>query len=615
MKNKFPLIIIIILMNIQLRANSIERIEPPYWWVGMKNTELQLLVYGKDISNAKLNIDYEGVDIKRIEKVDSPNYLFITLSIAKNTKAGELELVFKQKNSEEEVYKYQLKERKKNSSIREGFSSKDAMYLLMPDRFANGNTENDNVDGMLEKINREALNGRHGGDIEGIIKHLDYLQELGFTALWTTPVMEDNLPEVSYHHYAISNYYKVDARFGTNEDYRRLSAEAKKRGIKLIIDVVTNHCSTAHWWIKDLPTSDWIHQFPKFTRSNYRMSTLTDPHSSLIDKKLNSEGWFDTTMADLNQKNPLVINYFTQLFIWWIEYADLGGLRIDTFPYNDIYAMATFNQRIMEEYPNFNIVGECWQHSPQEISYWQKDAQNYDGYNSQMPTVMDFPFTDAITLAVNEKSGWSSGLSRLYELFTLDYIYPNLNNLLIFLDNHDTERFATSVAQDTAKMNLALTALFTVRGIPQFYYGTELLMGGDKKLNDGDIRRDFPGGWKEDHRNAFTPEGRTKEENKVFNHVKTLLNFRKNATALQTGKMLHYIPENDIYVYFRYDENQRIMIVLNNNNETKMLQNERFSEGLSNYTKARNILTGKMMEIKTKMKVPAKGALVLELLR
>lgn len=615
MKNKFPLIIIIMLMNIQLRANSIERIEPPYWWVGMKNTELQLLVYGKDISNAKLNIDYEGVDIKRIEKVDSPNYLFITLSIAKNTKAGELELVFKQKNSEEEVYKYQLKERKKNSSIREGFSSKDAMYLLMPDRFANGNTENDNVDGMLEKINREALNGRHGGDIEGIIKHLDYLQELGFTALWTTPVMEDNLPEVSYHHYAISNYYKVDARFGTNEDYRRLSAEAKKRGIKLIIDVVTNHCSTAHWWIKDLPTSDWIHQFPKFTRSNYRMSTLTDPHSSLIDKKLNSEGWFDITMADLNQKNPLVINYFTQLFIWWIEYADLGGLRIDTFPYNDIYAMATFNQRIMEEYPNFNIVGECWQHSPQEISYWQKDAQNYDGYNSQMPTVMDFPFTDAITLAVNEKSGWSSGLSRLYELFTLDYIYPNLNNLLIFLDNHDTERFATSVAQDTAKMNLALTALFTVRGIPQFYYGTELLMGGDKKLNDGDIRRDFPGGWKEDHRNAFTPEGRTKEENKVFNHVKTLLNFRKNATALQTGKMLHYIPENDIYVYFRYDENQRIMIVLNNNNETKMLQNERFSEGLSNYTKARNILTGKMMEIKTKMKVPAKGALVLELLR
>lgn len=612
---KKKLLTIIILMGINLSVYSIARVEPPHWWVGMKNTELQLLVYGKNISKAKLNLNYEGVSIKHTERVESPNYLFITLTIAKNTKAGTLDLIFEKENGTKENYKYQLKERKKNASKREGFSSKDAMYLLMPDRFANGRTDNDSMEGMLEKVNRKALNGRHGGDIEGIIKHLDYLQEMGFTALWTTPVMEDNLPEVSYHHYAISDYYKIDARFGTNEDYRRLSAEAKKRGIKLIMDVVTNHCSTAHWWMKDLPTSDWIHQFPEFTRSNYRMSTLTDPHSSQIDKKINSEGWFDTTMADLNQKNPLVLNYFTQLFIWWIEYADLGGLRIDTFPYNDIYAMAKFNQRIMDEYPNFNIVGECWQHNPQEIAYWQKDARNHDGYNSQMPTVMDFPFTDAITLAVNEEAGWSSGLSRLYELFTMDYVYADLNNLLIFLDNHDTERFATLIAQDTAKMNLALTALFTVRGIPQFYYGTELLMGGDKKLGDGDIRRDFPGGWEGDSRNAFTERGRTEKENKVFNHVKTLLNFRKNATALQTGKMLHYIPENDIYVYFRYDDSQRIMIVLNNNNEAKMIQNERFSEGLSGYTKARNVLTGRKIEIKTKMKVPAKGVLVLELLK
>lgn len=612
---KKKLLTIIILMGINLSVYSIARVEPPHWWVGMKNTELQLLVYGKNISKAKLNLNYEGVSIKHTERVESPNYLFITLTIAKNTKAGTLDLIFEKENGTKENYKYQLKERKKNASKKEGFSSKDAMYLLMPDRFANGRTDNDSMEGMLEKVNRKALNGRHGGDIEGIIKHLDYLQEMGFTALWTTPVMEDNLPEVSYHHYAISDYYKIDARFGTNEDYRRLSAEAKKRGIKLIMDVVTNHCSTAHWWMKDLPTSDWIHQFPEFTRSNYRMSTLTDPHSSQIDKKINSEGWFDTTMADLNQKNPLVLNYFTQLFIWWIEYADLGGLRIDTFPYNDIYAMAKFNQRIMDEYPNFNIVGECWQHNPQEIAYWQKDARNHDGYNSQMPTVMDFPFTDAITLAVNEEAGWSSGLSRLYELFTMDYVYADLNNLLIFLDNHDTERFATLITQDTAKMNLALTALFTVRGIPQFYYGTELLMGGDKKLGDGDIRRDFPGGWEGDSRNAFTERGRTEKENKVFNHVKTLLNFRKNATALQTGKMLHYIPENDIYVYFRYDDSQRIMIVLNNNNEAKMIQNERFSEGLSGYTKARNVLTGRKIEIKTKMKVPAKGVLVLELLK
>lgn len=605
---------LICVMPFALFAQKIDRVEPPNWWVGMQNEELQLLIYGENIGETNVVLSaYKGVNLTRVEKAESPNYLFLYLQIKDSAQAGTLQLQFIKGKQVIATIAYALKKRKAKSAQRKGFSSADAIYLLMPDRFANGNPSNDSHPEMLEKINREALHGRHGGDIEGIIKHLDYLENLGITTLWTTPMLEDNLPEVSYHHYAISNYYKVDPRFGTNKDYKRLSEKAKKYGIKLVMDVVTNHCSTAHWWMQDLPFKNWVHQFPEFTRSNYRMSTLNDPHASQIDKKYNSEGWFDHTMPDLNQNNPLLINYITQVFIWWIEYADLGGLRIDTFPYNDIFAMAQFNQRIMTEYPNFNIVGECWQLSPQEVAYWQKNANNKDGYNSQLPSVMDFPLLDAITKAVNEGSGWSTGLSRIYQLFSLDYAYTDLNKLLIFLDNHDTERFATLIGENPDKMKLALTLIATIRGIPQIYYGTEVMMTGEKSIGDGDLRKDFPGGWEADAQNAFTKQGRDSIQNEVFQHLRKLLQYRKTATALQKGKMLHFIPENDVYVYFRYDDTQTIMMCLNNNETKQKIENKRFSECISAFSSAKSILTGEKITNLSQLEVPAKGSLILEL--
>lgn len=607
-------LIILLLIPIFLYAQDISRVEPPNWWVGMQTDSLQILIYGKNIGKTKPKLsNHEGIHLESFETAESPNYLFLNLRIEKTAKSGKLQFSFQKNNKEVVNINYPLLERAANSANRQGFSSKDAMYLLMPDRFANGNPDNDSQPNMLEKANRKALHGRHGGDIAGIIQHLDYLQDLGITALWTTPLLEDNLPEVSYHHYAISDYYKIDSRFGTNATYKQLSQKAKAHGIKLIMDVVTNHCSTAHWWLQDLPFENWVHQFPEFTRSNYRMSTLNDPHASQIDKKYNSEGWFDYTMPDLNQKNPKLLNYFTQLFIWWIEYADLGGLRIDTFPYNDIYAMAKFNQRIMAEYPNFNIVGECWQHSPQEISYWQKDVHNKDGYNSQLPTVMDFPLVDATALAFNESEGWDKGMSRFYEVFCLDYVYADLNNILVFLDNHDTERFAALVKENPAKMKLALTLICTVRGIPQIYYGTEIMMSGNKSVGDGDLRRDFPGGWQTDSLNAFTQQGRDSIQNTVFEHLRSLLQYRKTATALQTGKMMHFIPKEDVYVYFRYNETQTIMICLNNNDKAKTINSEDFKECMQDFTSATNILTGQTLSNLSQINIPAKGSIVLEL--
>lgn len=602
------------LFPVYLLGQSIERVEPPNWWVGMQNEQLQILVYGENISKTTPRLSaYEGVTLDSIVRAESPNYLFLYLTISKQAQAGKLEFQFFAKEKRITSYSYQLKERASNSRERKGFSSEDAIYLLMPDRFANGNPANDSNPDMDEGVNRSAIHGRHGGDIQGIIEHIDYLKNLGITALWTTPVMEDNLPEASYHQYAISDYYKIDARFGTNQDYKRLSSTAKRHGIKLIMDVVTNHCSIAHWWLKDLPFKDWIHQFPKFTRSNYRINTWNDPYASQKDKRLNNKGWFDYTMPDLNQSSPHLLNYLTQVFIWWIEFADLGGLRIDTFPYNDITAMSQFNQRIMNEYPNFNIVGECWQRSPQEVSYWQENAENPDGYNSQLPSIMDFPLMDAMALAFNEKGGWETGMSRLYRLFGLDYAYPNTNNILVFLDNHDTERFSNTVGHSLSKMKLALSLICTVRGIPQIYSGTEIMMAGSKSVGDGDLRRDFPGGWNTDKKDAFKEAGRDSTQNAIFKHLQTLLKYRKKTPALQEGKTTHFVPENDVYVYFRYDQEKTIMICLNNNDTEMEISTERFSECMNNLVQGRDILSGELLSNLQHIKIPARSSLIIEL--
>lgn len=593
----------------------VERIEPLSWWVGMKNPELQIMVYGPQIATYRPEIHYPGVKIERVVTTTNPNYLFIYLYIDKTALAGKMKIEFWKGDKEVFSYPYLLQNRQEGSEEREGFSSADVVYLLMPDRFANGNPANDNHPETIEKANRNDLNGRHGGDIQGIIDHLDYLEDLGITALWSTPLMEDNMPLTSYHTYAISDYYKIDPRYGTNEDYRRLAAEAKKRGIKLIMDVVTNHSGTAHWWMKDLPADDWIHQFDTFTRSNFRIGTVQDPYAADSDKKLNTQGWFDTSMPDLNQNNPLLLDYLIQNAVWWIEYADLGGLRIDTYPYNHKEAMAEFNERIMTEYPNFNIVGETWVHQPVEVAYWQKDALNPDGFNSELPAVMDFPLQDALQVFTREEQGWDKGIMRPYFNFAQDYLYPDPYNLLIFADNHDTERIWEVLDGDIDKFKLVFTLLATTRGIPQIYYGTEMMMRGVKQKGDGDIRRDFPGGWPGDTINAFTAEGRTAEQNEVFDFVKNLLQWRKNNPVIHRGALRHFVPENDYYVYFRYDDEKKIMVVLNNSEkEPKTIDLQRFSEMLSDVSRGRDILSGReIKDLHTAFTIPAKTAMVIEL--
>lgn len=596
-------------------ANPIQRVEPMNWWVGMKNPSVQVMVYGKDIASYRPEIDYPGVRIEKVVTTTNPNYQFIYLHIAPDTRPGDMAIAFKKGKKTAFTWNYPLLARREGSAGREGFDNSDVVYLLMPDRFANGNPDNDSHPEAAEKADRNNPNGRHGGDIQGIIDHLDYLEDLGITALWSTPLMEDNMPTTSYHTYAISDYYKIDPRYGTNEDYKRLSAEAKKRGIKLIMDVVTNHSGSAHWWMKDLPSPDWIHQFDSFTRSNYRIGTVADPYASEADKNLNLQGWFDTSMPDLNQNNPLLMDYLIQNAIWWIEYADLGGLRIDTYPYNYKEPMAEFNRRVLNEYPDFNIVGETWVHEPYEVAYWQKDALNADGYNSELPAVMDFPLQDALHVFTKEKQGWDSGIMRPYTNFSRDYVYPYPYNLLIFADNHDTDRIWNVLDNKTDDFKLVFTILATARGIPQMYYGTEIKMGGEKQKGDGDIRRDFPGGWSGDAVNAFTREGRTAEQNEVFDFVRNLLNWRKANPVIHNGAMKHFIPEDEVYVYFRYNDDKTVMVVLNNSDEeAKTLDMKRFGEMLDGYTGGRDVISGKEVgDIRTSLTVPAKTSMVIEL--
>lgn len=593
---------------------NIERVEPMFWWVNMKNPNLQLLVHGENISEFDVAVNYPGVKVKEAIKTDNPNYLFLNLVIEKGTKAGRFNLIFSEHGKKKISYLYELKEREKDSSNRMSYNTSDVVYLIMPDRFSNGNPNNDSIEGMPDKLDRENPNGRHGGDIQGIINHLDYLQDLGITAIWNTPLMEDNQPKVSYHTYAISDYYKIDARYGTNEDYVRLSAEAKKRGIKIIMDVVTNHCASAHWWMNDLPSSDWVHIFPEYTQSNHRKSTTNDPYVSKTDYEKNFNGWFDTSMPDLNQKNDLVINYFIQNTIWWIEYADLGGIRVDTYPYNDKDAMAVYAGAITKEYPNMNIVGETWLSTTAEIAYWQKDAVNHDGYNSNLPCVMDFSLFEAMTKAFNESEGWNTGLVRLYNSLAFDYLYPHPDNLFIFAENHDTDRIMSVLNGDIQKYKSLMTFLLTTRGIPQIYVGTEILVEGKKSDGDGVMRSDFPGGWEDDSRNSFVAEGRTERENEAFNYLKKLLNWRKQNPAIHTGNLKHYVPENDTYVYFRSNPEKTIMVVINKNEKALSLNLKRFAESMGRFTSGRDVISEKKIDFSHGMiSLEPNTSLILEL--
>ncbi|MHA3789805.1 glycoside hydrolase family 13 protein [Flavobacterium hauense] len=593
---------------------QIQKTEPPFWWAGMHNPELQIMFYGKDIAKYAPSVS-NNVVITNVVKTENPNYVFVTID-TKNIPAQELTFSFKDKTKTAFSQKYSLKQRKAGSAERESYDSSDMMYLIMPDRFANGNPNNDSDKSVTEKADRNNPGGRHGGDIEGIIKNLDYLQELGATALWSTPLCEDNDKQHSYHGYGQSDVYKIDPRYGTNEDYVRLSAELKKRGMKLVLDYVTNHWGAEHWMYKDLPTYEWVHQFPGYSQSNYRMTTQFDPNASKVDTKQCMDGWFVPSMPDLNQSNPLVLNYLTQNAIWWIEYADLGGFRVDTYSYNDKAGIAKWTKAITDEYPYFNIVGEVWMHDQAQMAYWQKDSKiaAIQSYNSNLPSVMDFTLHDALGSAFNEdRTDWDKGMQKVYDNFTNDFLYPNINNILTFAENHDTGRFNEIYKGDFNKYKMAMTILATVRGIPQLYYGSEIGMAGDKGKGDADIRRDFPGGWSGDSNNAFTKAGRTAEQQKFFEVTSKLFTWRKGAAVIHNGKMMHYLPHDNVYVYFRYNDKESVMVIINNSNEAKTFGTARFGESLKNYTSGTDVVTGKSVNVKGDVTMEPKSALVLEL--
>ena len=609
MKKLFLLLLISSTMFAQ-----IEKIEPPFWYAGMQNPELQIMFYGKNIAQFQVSVS-NSIKITNVKRTENPNYLFVTIN-TKNSPAKDFIFTFKNNNSETFTQNYSLKKRSENSAQRKSFDASDMMYLIMPDRFSNGKKNNDSNDLTHEEFNRNLPGGRHGGDIEGIINHLDYLQELGVTTIWNTPLCEDNEVTYSYHTYAQSDVYKIDPRYGANEDYARLSAELHKRKMKLVMDYVTNHWGAAHWMMKDLPTHDWIHQFENFTQTNHKRTTLHDINASKIDTKICMDGWFAPTMPDLNQSNPLMLNYLIQNAIWWIEYADLDGFRVDTFNYSDPEGIAKWTKAITDEYPNFNIVGEVWMQNQAQMAYWQKDSKiaAIQNYNSHLPSVMDFTLLGALGSVFNENDGsWDKGMVKIYDNFSNDFLYPNINNLLIFAENHDTQRVNHVYNNDIRKYKMAMAVLATVRGIPQLYYGSEIGMAGNKDYGDADIRQDFPGGWEGDTNNAFIKEGRTQGQNEYFDFTAKLFNWRKTQSAVHFGKMTHYIPENNTYVYFRYNAKESVMVLINNSNETKVINTNRFAENIGNYKTGKDVITEQSIAVTNEITLEPKSVLILEL--
>ncbi|QGK75883.1 glycoside hydrolase family 13 protein [Flavobacterium sp. SLB02] len=609
----YKIILFVLLFSASAKA-QIQKVEPPFWYAEMKNPELQIMFYGKNIAQYEASVS-NNVVIKNVEKTENPNYLFVTID-TQNLKASELVFSFKTKNKVAFTQKYSLKERRANSANRKSYDASDMMYLIMPDRFANENPKNDSNTALTEKGNRQDPSGRHGGDIEGIIKNLDYISSLGATTIWNTPLCEDNDKQHSYHTYGQSDVYKIDPRYGTNEDYVRLAAEMHKKDMKLVMDYVTNHWGITHWMIKDMPTKTWFNQFETFTQTHHRREVITDIHASKIDKEVCVDGWFVPSMPDLNLRNPLVAKYLTQNAIWWIEYADLDGFRVDTYNYSDQTAMANWAKSITDEYPNFNIVGEIWMHNQANLAYWQKDSKigAIENYNSNLPSVMDFTLQSQVTSAFNENEpSWDNGLIKFYNNFAMDFLYPNPNNILVFAENHDTDRMNDKFKYDFPKYKLAMTLLATVRGIPQLYYGSEIGMGGDKSKGDADIRQDFPGGWAGDKNNALTAAGRTAEQAKYFDFTSKLFNWRKTNEAVHFGKMTHYIPENNTYVYFRYTDAKTVMVVFNNNATVQTIKTNRFKENIKNFKSGKDVISGKTFDLATEISLEPKSAIVLEL--
>ena len=594
-------------------AAEIEHLEPAFWWAGMKEPRLQLMVHAKDIQQAKVQLNYPGVKLTGLQKVENPNYLFVDLELSPDVKPGSFELVFTQDGKTLARYNYSLLARQPGSAQRQGFSQNDLIYLITPDRFVNGDSSNDEVRGLSEGLNRANPGGRHGGDIAGMQQALPYLQQLGVTQIWPQPLTENNSPAYSYHGYAATDLYKIDPRFGSNSDYKNFVSEAKKLGIGVIQDIVVNHIGSNHWWLKDLPEKSWLNYNASFHPTNHARTTVQDPYAAKVDAKAFVDGWFVDTMPDLNQRHPLLATYLIQNSVWWVEYANLSGIREDTYSYADKHFLAAWSKRLISEYPNFNIVGEEWSANPVVVSYWQKGKHNSDGYQSFTPSMMDFPLYYALLAALTEEEAWDKGWVKLYEALGNDVIYPDPTNLVLFEGNHDTARLFSLLNKDKDLYQMAMIYLLTAPRIPQLYYGTEILKQSPKQRDDGLVRSDFPGGWAGDSVNAFTGQGLSQAQLQAQQLVKTLANYRKNNTVLQRGQMKHFSPADGIYSYVRYQNNKQLWVFFNKNAEAKTVDLKRYSELMPANARFKDVLTGKTISTQGKLDLPARGSLMLEL--
>lgn len=594
------------------RAMEIKKVAPSFWWAGMKNPELQILLYGENLALSDVSVSGEGIYLKETVRQDNPNYLLLYFDLSE-AKAQTFQILLKSGKKERRI-SYELKARGRKGEEVKGFTSEDVLYLIMPDRFANGCPENDVIDGMREKtVNRADGFARHGGDLQGISNHLDYIADLGATAIWLNPTQENDMESGSYHGYAITDYYQIDRRFGSNEDFCALVEKAHEKDLKVVMDMIFNHCGSENYLFKDKPSKEWFNYRSNYVQTSFKTASVMDIHASAYEKKIATDGWFASVMPDFNQRNRHVARYLIQSSIWWIEYAGINGIRQDTHPYADFDFMSQWCKEVLDEYSYFNIVGETWLNSNVLVSYWQKDSRLAAPLNSNLPTVMDFPLQALMNQAFDEETGeWGGGLYKLYDYQTQDLVYANPMNLLTFLDNHDTSRFAQTdeMAKNLKRYKQAMVFLLTTRGIPQIYYGTEILMTGDKGKGDGDLRKDFPGGWQGDTRNCFVKNGRTALENEAFEFTRQLLNWRKGNQVIGKGSLKHYSIQNGVYVYQREFNGKSVVIIMNGTDDSKELDLAPYQEILPREN-ALDVLTGKNVNLSGKLCLDGRENLIL----
>jgi glycosidase len=602
-----------LLQKVTVPVSNDLRVEPSNWWTGMQHRTVEIMVHRADVASYAVKLGpVKGIKLIKVEKADSPNYLFLTLDIAKSAKPQTVPLVFS-KGTLTFTHPYPILAR--TGAVKaQGVNSSDAIYLIFPDRFSNGDPSNDNVAGMRQGLQRDSLVGRHGGDLQGVINHLDYLQDLGISTIWLNPELENDQKEASYHGYAVTDHYQVDKRFGSNELLKSLVQNCHQRGMKVVRDVVLNHIGGQHWWMDDLPAKDWLNQWPTFTRTTYRAPTLVDPYGSEWDKKQFTDGWFDYSMPDLNQRNPHVANYLIQQAIWWIEYAGIDDLRIDTYTYSDQAFCSRWCKALRDEYPNLGMFGEIWEHGVSIQGFFADDQPLKSAhFDSNLPGVVDFQLCFAIQEALTREQGWTEGAARIYYTLAKDRFYKNPNCNVVMLDNHDFTRFFTTIKEDLNKYKSGVAFLLTTRGIPQIYYATEILGTGNEWPSHGNIRKDFPGGWAGDQNNKFAASGRTPQENEAFNFMRTMLRYRNATPALQTGKLMQFVPVDGVYTYFRYDAAKTVMIVLNTSNTDKVVDTNRFAERMQGFSRAKNVVTGEVISHLSALSVGKNLPLVLEL--